>query len=199
MTTLVRVAIIPGSLDRAACLVKLSVCLLNDGFPLPGHQGAKGDPPIPTPHSQGCSNDGKTAPQLNTTCLRPSALSFMRTSRPVSRSGENTSHRLSEVRFASWSDMRRRTLIQRITRPRPHHSLGSLTLRHQQSHTPTKNSRGCMVAPSFLLSPSASIPLGLYAFAKWFSQRSRDELNGLIPQVWHLKPDRRIHRAPATK
>lgn len=168
MTTLVRVAIIPGSSDRAARLVKPSVCLLNDGFPLPGHQGAKGDPPVPKAKS--CSNDGKSSPQLDTTCLRPSALSFMRTSSPVSRAGEKTSHRLSEVRFASWSDMRRRTLIQRITRPRPHQSLGRLTLRRRQLHTPTHLPRmveRCIVAPSSCLSLSPSAVRSC-AFAKWF-------------------------------
>lgn len=198
MTTLVQVAIIPGSLDRAACLVKLSVCLLNDGFPLPGHQGAKGDPPVPTPHSQSCSNGGKSSPQLNTTCLRPSALSFMRTSRPVSRSGDNTSHRLSEVRFASWSDMRRRTLIQRITRPRPHHSLGSLTLRQRQSHTPTKNSRGCMVAPSFFL-PLSLYPSGIECFRKVVFPAVARRVEWSDSKGWDLKPDRRTHTAPATK
>jgi hypothetical protein len=30
---------------------------------------------------------GNPTPQVNTTCLRPSAFSFMRTSRPVSQSG----------------------------------------------------------------------------------------------------------------
>lgn len=177
MTTLVRVAIIPGSLDRGSLLGQtLGLSPLNDGFPLPGHQGAKGDHPVP--RTRAVPMTGQSAPQLNTTCLRPSALSFMRTSSPVSRSGENTSHRLSEVRFASWSDMRRRTLIQRIKGPRPHHSLGSLTLRQRQSHTPPRIVGGAWLfptslAPSVCLSACLPVCLSVSRSHSGFNVRSQ--------------------------